>query len=72
MEPPNGAPAVGSVVEALNALDRELFVVVEQDLYPCAFDVPLPIAVRTREYLRGFGLGAGTGQAAPVTREVGR
>ena len=72
VEPPNGAPAVGSVVEALNALDRDLFVVVEQDLYPCAFEVPLPIAVRTREYLRGFGLGAGTGQAAPVTREVGR
>ena len=72
VEPPNGAPAVGSVVEALNALDRELFVVVEQDLYPCAFDVPLPIAARTREYLRGFGLGAASGPAAPAGREVGR
>jgi inosose dehydratase len=72
VEPPNGAPDVGSVVDALNALDREVFVVVEQDLYPCAFDVPLPIAKRTREYLRGFGLGATSGPVTPVAREVGR
>lgn len=70
VEPPDGAPEVGSVVEALNALDRELFVVVEQDLYPCGFDVPLPIAVRTREYLRGFGLGAA--RATPAAWQIGR
>jgi inosose dehydratase len=36
-----------------------LFVIVEHDLYPCAPDVPLPIAIRTREYLSSCGLGAG-------------
>jgi hypothetical protein len=65
-------PSIGSIVEALDALDKDLFVVVEQDLYPCAFDVPLPIAVRTREYLRGFGLGAASGPAVAAGQEVGR
>lgn len=31
--------------------------IVEQDLYPCAFDKPLPIAKRTRAYLREIGIG---------------
>jgi inosose dehydratase len=56
VEPPHGEPDVESVIAALRQLDRDLFVVVEQDLYPCAFDVPLPIAVRTREYLNRCGL----------------
>jgi inosose dehydratase len=56
VEPPNGEPAAESVIAALRQLDRDVFVVVEQDLYPCAFDVPLPIAVRTREYLNRCGL----------------
>ena len=72
VEPPRGVPSIGSIVEALDAIDRDLFVVVEQDLYPCAFDVPLPIAVRTREYLRGFGLGAASGPAVAAGQEVGR
>ncbi|WP_275293495.1 MULTISPECIES: TIM barrel protein [unclassified Amycolatopsis] len=59
VEPPAGVPDPASVVEALSALDAELFVIVEQDLYPCAAEVPLPIAVRTREYLAAQGL-AGT------------
>ena len=72
VEPPNGTPAVEAVVEALDALERDLFVVVEQDLYPCAFDVPLPIAVRTREYLRGLGLGAASRPAVSARQETGR
>ena len=56
-EPPKGLPDVPSVVEALSGLDSELFVVVEQDMYPVDFDVPAPIARRTREYLRGVGIG---------------
>jgi inosose dehydratase len=56
-EPPKGLPDVPSVVEALSELDAELFVVVEQDMYPVDFDVPAPIARRTREYLRGVGIG---------------
>ena len=40
------------MIEALATLSAEIFVVVEQDMYPVDFDVPLPIATRTREYLR--------------------
>jgi inosose dehydratase len=55
-EPPNGEPEMAPVLEALAELDHvELFAIVEQDLYPCAPDVPLPIATRTLEYLRGCG-----------------
>ena len=72
VEPPRGAPAIDSVVEALAATHRDLFVVVEQDLYPCAFDVPLPIAVRTREYLRSLGLGATTASPVPAAQEARR
>jgi sugar phosphate isomerase/epimerase len=57
--PPAGVPDPGSVVDELSRLDAELFVIVEQDLYPCAPEVPLPLAVRTREHLAGCGL-AGT------------
>jgi inosose dehydratase len=57
-EPPKGLPDVGSVAAALRDLDAELFVVVEQDMYPCDFDMPEPIAARTREVLRGVGIGS--------------
>lgn len=55
-EPPAGLPDIPTVVEALNELDAELFVVVEQDMYPAPFDKPEPIARRTRDYLRGVGV----------------
>jgi inosose dehydratase len=57
-EPPRGLPDIPSVVAALNRLDAEVFVVVEQDMYPVDFDVPGPIAKRTNAYLRGVGVGA--------------
>ncbi|MEU2923534.1 TIM barrel protein [Streptomyces sp. NPDC007251] len=56
VSPPAGVPDPGDVVAELASLDAELFVIVEQDLYPCAPDVPLPIAVRTREHLADCGL----------------
>lgn len=56
VEPPAGVPNPAGIVDELSRLDAEVFVIVEQDLYPCAPDVPLPIAVRTREYLNGCGL----------------
>ncbi|KAA9156469.1 TIM barrel protein [Amycolatopsis acidicola] len=59
VEPPAGVPDPAEIVDALSTLDAQIFVIVEQDLYPCAPDVPLPIAVRTREYLGSRGL-AGT------------
>jgi len=58
-EPPGGEPDLPAVAAALAGLDAELFVVVEQDLYPVHPDVPMPIARRTREYLTGLGIGAG-------------
>lgn len=59
VEPPLGEPDMPAVLEALGALDTDLFAIVEQDLYPCEPDVPLPIATRTRQYLNGCGLAAG-------------
>ncbi len=55
-EPPQGIPAMGPILEAAAALDHvELFAIVEQDLYPCLPDVPLPIATRTLDHLRSCG-----------------
>ncbi len=54
-EPPAGVPSYEPLVEPLRRIDPELFCVVEQDLYPCPPDVPLPIATRTRAYLRQCG-----------------
>jgi inosose dehydratase len=56
VEPPAGRPDVPSVLDALSELDADLFVVVEQDMYPVDFDLPLPIATRTRQYLNTQGL----------------
>ena len=56
VSPPAGVPKPADVVAELARLEAELFVIVEQDLYPCAPEVPLPIAVGTREHLAGCGL----------------
>jgi len=56
-EPPRGLPDIPAVVAALAGLDAELFVVVEQDMYPVELDKPRPIAERTRSYLRSVGIG---------------
>ena len=57
VEPPYGEPAMPPLLDALAALDKDLFCVVEQDLYPVPPDVPLPIAARTAGYFAGCGLG---------------
>ena len=54
-EPPYGVPEMPPILEALAALNAEVFAIVEQDMYPCAPDQPLPIATRTLDYLRGCG-----------------
>ncbi|MCH0565963.1 MULTISPECIES: sugar phosphate isomerase/epimerase [unclassified Streptomyces] len=54
-EPPSGVPALEPVLTAAQALGVELFAIVEQDMYPCAPDRPLPIAARTRRFLRSCG-----------------
>lgn len=50
-EPPLGVPDMPPVLEALAGLDREIKGIIEHDLYPCAPEVPLPIARRTKQYL---------------------
>ncbi|MCD9141647.1 sugar phosphate isomerase/epimerase family protein [Streptomyces albireticuli] len=55
-EPPRGVPALEPVLAAAAKLDAELFAIVEQDMYPCPPDRPLPIARRTRAFLRGCGV----------------
>jgi inosose dehydratase len=56
-EPPYGEPQMPPLLDALGSLGRDLFTVVEQDLYPVAPDVPLPIAARTAGYYVGCGIG---------------
>ncbi|MDP4502417.1 TIM barrel protein [Nonomuraea turcica] len=56
IEPPAGIPAMEPLLAELGKLDADLFAIVEQDLYPCPPDTPLPIATRTRTYLNGCGL----------------
>ena len=51
IEPPLGVPELPPILTAVDALDRDLYGIVEHDLYPCAPDVPLPIAKRTKTYL---------------------
>jgi inosose dehydratase len=51
IEPPLGLPDMPPVLEALAGLGREIKGIIEHDLYPCAPDVPLPIAKRTKTYL---------------------
>ncbi len=67
-EPPSGVPEMEPLLRALGGLDASLFAIVEQDMYPCEPDVPLPIATRTRRYLWSCGLepaSASRGRSAP-------
>ena len=43
--------------DVLREIDYEGWATVEQDMYPAPFDKPLPIAKRTRNYLREIGIG---------------
>jgi inosose dehydratase len=56
VEPPLGEPEMPSLLAALADLDRDIFCIVEQDMYPVEFDRPLPIAQRTYAYFRSCGL----------------
>lgn len=65
-EPPLGIPATPPLLETVERLATEgrltadLFAIVEQDMYPCEVDAPLPIAQRTRKYLGSCGVPAVT------------
>ncbi|MEV8338184.1 sugar phosphate isomerase/epimerase [Leucobacter sp. NPDC077196] len=51
IEPPNGIPDLAPVIEAVATIDSDIFAIVEQDMYGCDVDRPLPIATRTREHI---------------------
>ena len=51
VEPPAGVPDLAEVLQAAEQLPQQLFAIVEQDMYPCSPDRPLPIARRTYTYL---------------------
>jgi inosose dehydratase len=57
VEPPYGEPSMPPLLDALARLDRDVFCVIEQDLYPVEPDVPLPIAARTAGYYVACGMG---------------
>jgi inosose dehydratase len=53
VEPPQGEPNLAEVIAAAaELLPRDVFGIVEQDMYPCPPDKPLPIAKRTYTYLQ--------------------
>jgi inosose dehydratase len=56
-EPSEGAVDFLAFRDVLRDINYDGLAVVEQDMYPAAFDKPLPIAKRTREYLREIGIG---------------
>ncbi len=51
IEPPLGVPEMPPLLEAVAGLGRDIEGIIEHDLYPCAPDLPLPIAKRTKAYL---------------------
>ncbi len=56
-EPSKGAVDFLAFRDALRDVNYEGWATVEQDMYPAPFDKPLPIAQRTRAYLREIGIG---------------
>jgi inosose dehydratase len=55
-EPPLGIPEMPPLLAAIDKLGIDVFAIVEQDMYPCEVDAPLPIAKRTRSYLGSCGV----------------
>jgi inosose dehydratase len=56
-EPSQGAVDFAAFRDVLREVNYDGFAIVEQDMYPAPFEKPLPIAKRTRAYLREIGLG---------------
>jgi inosose dehydratase len=56
-EPSRGAVDFPAFRDVLQEIGFDGWGIVEQDMYPAPFDKPLPIATRTRKYLREIGIG---------------
>lgn len=52
-EPPAGVPDFAPIIEAVSAIDQNIFAIVEQDMYGTDIERPYPIAKRTREHIFG-------------------
>jgi len=57
VEPSRGKVDFVAFRDVLREIDYVGYGIVEQDMFPAPFDKPLPIAKRTRVYLREIGLG---------------
>ena len=57
VEPSQGAVDFLAFRDLLHEIGFNGWAIVEQDMYPAPFDKPLPIAKRTRAYLRQIGIG---------------
>jgi inosose dehydratase len=56
-EPSRGIVDFPALARSLRDLSYDGWATVEQDMFPTPFDKPLPIALRTREYLKEIGIG---------------
>ena len=56
-EPSVGAVDFPAFRDVLREIDFDGYACVEQDMYPCPFDKPLPFAKRSLEYLKEIGIG---------------
>ncbi len=56
-EPSEGIVDFKAFRDVLSEVDYQGWAIVEQDMYPAPFDKPLPIAKRSRAYLREIGIG---------------
>ena len=56
-EPSQGTVDFPALRDLLSEVNFDGFGIVEHDMYPAPFDKPLPIARRTRAYLKEIGLG---------------
>ncbi len=70
VEPPLGVPEMPPLLDAVERLGVDIFAIVEQDMYPCDPDHPLPIAQRTHTYLSSCG-GATMEIGTPRTSDQG-
>lgn len=53
VEPPAGVPDFAPIIEAVAAIDPDIFAIVEQDMPGVDTEVPLGIATRTRQHIFG-------------------
>ena len=56
-EPAESAVDFQALCTAMKELRYDGLAIIEQDMYPVAFDIPLAIATRSRQFYRSVGFG---------------